>query len=262
MYLEDTFLPRKALEIIIKDKITMFIGVPFMFDIMNKLNLEKIKLNSLRLCISSGAALSKEIFYKFKAKYGVNIIQQYGLTETGCVSINYPFNSKKIESVGKPLDHVKVKIVNENTEGIGEVVIKSSATGKYVDKKYNKERFKKGWLYTQDIGRMDEDGYLYILGRKSNIINVAGLKVSAEEVENIISKHPAVKEVVVIGVKKNFGEAVKAVVILKTRISKLDLIKYCKSRLEEYKIPRVVEFSDSLPKSPTGKILRRFLIDE
>lgn len=233
-FLEQEFLPHKILELIQQNRITIFPANPFIYEILAKIYQDKkFNLDSLRLCISGGAPLREETFSKFRRLYNKAISQLYGLTEVGAVAINYPFNSNKIDSVGKPLVRGKVKVHR------GEILL--------------------GDLKSGDLGKIDKDGYLYIQGRKNDIINVAGSKIYSQEVEKVILSHPSVREAVVLGVDYEYGQLVKAFVVQEGKIKAEELINYCKRSLSQYKIPRIIEFRKELPKTVTGKIARNRL---
>jgi len=157
----------------------------------------------------------------------------YGSTETGAVSINYPFNERKIGSVGRPLAKNKIKIVQD------EILW--------------------GTVRTGDLGKIDERGYLYILGRKDDVINVAGSKVYPQEVEKVILAHSKVKEAVVVGVDYAYGQLIKAVVVPEGKVTSEEIIRYCREKLTIYKVPRIIELRKELPRTVTGKIVRNRL---
>ncbi|GBC75534.1 Long-chain-fatty-acid--CoA ligase [archaeon HR06] len=176
---------------------------------------------------------------------------------------------KLLKSAGKINIGVDVKIVNDKGEEVrvgevGEIVAKNESLmlGYWNDPELTKEVVKDGWIYTGDLGYIDEEGYLYIVDRKKDVIKSGGLAVYSKEVEDVILKHPAVKEVAVIGVPDEiWGEAVKAIVVLKdnVKVSEEEIIEFCKEYLSSYKKPKSVEFVEALPKNPAGKILKREL---
>jgi long-chain acyl-CoA synthetase len=145
---------------------------------------------------------------------------------------------------------------------VGEIAVKSPSmtTGYYGLVEETKRVFRNGYYFTGDLGKIDEEGYIYIVGRKKLIINVAGNKVDPIEVENLLLNHPKIKEAVVLGVKDNQGnESVKAVIVPRGNMVAKEVYDYCKGHISDFKIPRIVEFRDQIPKSPTGKILREHL---
>jgi long-chain acyl-CoA synthetase len=224
----------------------------------------------LRLCFSAGNFLSKDIFEKFLQRFGIPIRQLYGCTEAGSVSINLDAEPEKTrDSVGIPMQNVEIKIIGEAGNelpigAIGEVVIKSEAlTSGYSNmRELNQQAFSK-CFFTDDLGKKDEFGRLYITGRKKILIDTGGRKIDPIEIEDILVNHPKVKEAVVVGVKGDFaGEVVKAVIVQKEReiCENNEILSYCKQRMAEFKIPKIIEFRDEIPKSPLGKILRKELV--
>lgn len=269
----DEFIPRDVLLNIQSERITIFPGVPFMFKILCETYVKvPADLSSLRLCFSAGAPLPLEVSKDFYKRFGIYVVQLYGTTETGSVSVNL-FNKYdssiegKLESVGYPMHGVQVNIFDESGRvlpagEVGEIGIKSKATTEgYPGLEYEtKESFHGGYFFPGDIGKIDDDGRIYITGRKKLLINISGNKVDPTEVENVIMSYGRIKEVVVLGVKdKIFGEIVKAVIVADGNISKEEIINFCKNRLTEYKIPKIIEFRDEIPVSPLGKILRKYL---
>lgn len=268
--LED-FNRQKVLKTIQDEQITVFPGVPFIFSILADMLLrETISLSSLRLCFSAGAALPYETFQKFFEKYGIPIRQLYGSTETGSISINLDKNiSNTLESVGLPMKHVEVEIFGEQGKilppyEIGEIGIKSPAMIKGYPglENINRELFRNKYFFTSDLGKKDNDGNIYITGRKTLFINTGGNKVDPSEIETILGKYPKVKEVVVIGGKSYYGEdVIKAIVVPVTQCDEREIIEFCKGKIADFKIPRIIEFRKEIPKSPLGKVLRKYLYE-
>ncbi|MER3447722.1 MAG: acyl-CoA synthetase [Candidatus Dadabacteria bacterium] len=267
MYVLGEFNRNKIIDIIESESITVFPAVPFMLNVIAETFLPKPRdFSSLRLVISAGAPLSKETFYKFYEKFGIYPRQFYGSTETGVISINLG-DEKRFDSVGIPVKNVEVRIFRDDgTEAdineVGEIAVKSPSmtTGYYGLQEETERAFRGGYYFTGDLGRIDEEGYIYIVGRKKLIINVAGNKVDPTEVENILLNHPKIKDAVVIGVKDKYGnESVKAVIVAKEDIDIKEVHNYCKGHISDFKIPRIVEFRDEIPRSPTGKVLREHL---
>ncbi len=264
IYLLEKFNRNKVVELIESESITILPCVPSMLDILADTFLpEPRDLSSLRLLISAGAPLSKESFFKFYKKFGVYPRQLYGSTETGAISINL---SEDIEnaynSVGVPLKNVEVKIFRENGSGVDTVKSPSMTTGYYRLGEETKKSFRGGYYFTGDLGRMDGEGRIYITGRKKLFINVGGNKVDPVEVENFLAAYPKVKEAVVIGVQESqSGEVVKAFIVPKERldIDVKEIYDYCRGKIADFKIPRLIEFRREIPKSPLGKVLRNRL---
>ena len=262
----------RILELIKAEKITVFPGVPYIFNSLAETPVSvQADLSTLKLCFSAGNFLEKDVFDKFLKRFGVPVRQLYGCTEAGAMCINLDGNPEQTwDSVGTPLKNVEIKIIDEQGNELlvgqsGEVVIKSQAitNGYYNMPDLNQQAFKDGAFFTGDLGKLDEAGRLNITGRKKILIDTGGRKVDPIEIEDILSTHPQVKEAVVVGVKGiHAGEFVKAVIILKEpeQCDEQEIFSYCKERLAEFKVPKIVEFRDEIPKSPLGKILRKALV--
>jgi len=274
-----SFHVKEVLETISKHKITTFPGVATMYiAIMNYPELQKYSVGSIRRCVSGAMALPLEVKKKFDSVTGGNLVEGYGLTEASPVTHCNPIGKGAIVksgSIGIPIIGTDAKIVDSETGLIdlpmgetGELAVK----GPQVMKGYWKNPgetanvMRDGWLLTGDIARMDEDGYFYIVDRKKDMILVSGFNVWPREVEEVLYSHPAVKEAAAVGVRDDFrGEAVKAFVVLKDNSNNpgADALRdYCKTQLAPYKVPKIIEFRDELPKSLIGKILRRKLREE
>lgn len=267
MYVLGEFNRNKVIDLIDKESITVFPAVPFMLSVIAQTFLPKPRdFSSLRLIISAGAPLSKETFHKCREKLGIYPRQFYGSTETGVISINLG-DEKRFDSVGLPVKNVEAKVFREDgTEAdvneVGEIAVKSPSitTGYYGLPEETEKAFRGGYYFTGDLGKIDEEGYIYIVGRKKLLINVAGNKVDPIEVENLLLKHPKIKEAVVLGVKDNHGnESVKAVIAPRENMEAKEVYDHCKGHISDFKIPRIVEFRNEIPKSPTGKVLREYL---
>jgi len=267
------FEPKAAFELMQKHRVTLFAGVPTMyFALLNYPEADHYDLSSLKYCVSGGSAMPVEIMRAFDEKYGVNVLEGYGLSETSPVaSFNRLDLPKKVGSIGLPILRVELKLVNDTGATItephvpGEICIKGPNVmkGYYKRPEATAEALNKdGWFATGDIAYRDEDGFYFIVDRKKDMIIRGGFNVYPREVEEVLYAHPAVLEAAVIGVKhESHGEEVKAVIALKPGHSATpaDIIAYCKEKLAAYKYPRVVEFRGSLPKTATGKILKREL---
>lgn len=267
------FRRSQVLELIEKEKITILPAVPYIFNTLAETPDDtQVDISKLRLCFSAGNFLSKEIFDKFLQRFGIPVRQLYGCTEAGSVAINLDADIKNTyHSVGCPLKNIDIKIIDDAgkelpTGSIGELVIKSEAlTQGYSNKpELNQQVFKDGSFLTGDLGKKDEDGRIYITGRKQIFIDTGGHKVDPLEIENILLTHNQVKEAVVVGIKGLYaGEIIKAVIVLQNReiCDEKDILSYCKGRLADFKLPKIIEFRDEIPKSPLGKVLRKNLID-
>lgn len=265
---EGSFNPRETLRCIERNKVTIYPAVPFMFKLIAETRFKNQPvLDSLRLLFSAGAALTEDVFLRFQEIFGKNIWQLYGSTETGAVSINYKGIEGTEASVGLPLQGISIDIVDDSGQSVaanepGQIAIKSPAMTTCYDSlpELTTECFVNGSFLSGDLGFKDDNGRIYIKGRKKLLINVAGNKVDPLDVESIIIKHPAVKEVVVVGKDHaQYGEIVKAAIVCTEECSSEEIISFCQQRLTDYKVPKIIEFRDSIPKSPLGKIQRKYL---
>jgi acyl-CoA synthetase (AMP-forming)/AMP-acid ligase II len=264
--LMERFIPLRFLEGVQKYKATIFYLVPSMYyAILQLKEFETFDLSGIRCVVVFGAPNNPEVLKRFH-KYceHASFINGWGLTETCGPSVVSPLGSECLESVGKPMPWNEIKIVDdlgkEFPRGeVGEIVFKSWTVmkGYYKDEEETKQAIRDGWFYTGDLGKIDEEGYLYILGRKKEMIKVSGEIVYAPEVEAVIAKHPQVKEVAVVGIPDKLrGEAVKAVISLKedASVSQEDIRYFARQHLAHFKVPHTVEFRDNLPKTRSGKI--------
>lgn len=275
MVLLPKFDVEQTLKTIEKQKPTIFPGAPTMYiGLLNHPNIGKYDLSSINACISGSAPLPVEVQENFERITGGKLVEGYGLTETSPVThANYIWGKRVKGSIGVPwpdTDAVIMKL-GENEilppGEIGEIAIR----GPQVMKGYwNRPEetamvFTDGWFLTGDLGYMDEDGYFYVVDRKKDVIIAGGFNIYPREVEEVLYEHEAVQECVVVGVPDPYrGETVKAYIVLKEgkKVSEQELDQYCRQHLAAYKIPRIYEFRDSLPKTAVGKILRRTLIEE
>jgi long-chain acyl-CoA synthetase len=263
LYVLSSFNRNRVIDMIEGEAITVFPAVPFMLDVLAKTYLPKPRdFSSLKLVISAGSPLSKEVFYRFHERFGIYPRQLYGSTETGVISINLsPDVEDSFDSVGSPVKNVEVKIVKEDGSQAeageeGEIVVKSSSMTKGYKNlpKDTISAFKNGYYHTGDLGTIDKDGYIRILGRKKLFINIGGNKVNPREVEHQISGHSKVEEVVVFGVTDSDGnEVVKAVIVPKADLTAKEIYDFCKGKIADFKIPRKIEFRGRIPKGATGK---------
>ena len=266
------FDPAAALTAIQKHKVTFFAGVPTMyFSLLNHVDMSKYDVSSLCYCVSGGAPMPAEVMKAFDARYKVNILEGYGLSETSPVaSFNTIDRPKKIGSIGRPIWGVDFKLAGDDGKVVtdndkpGEICIRGHNVMKGYLKKpeATAEALKDGWFHTGDVATRDEDGFYFIVDRKKDMILRGGFNVYPREIEEVLYGHPAVAEAAVIGVPhESHGEEVKAILALKSgqSASASDIVAYCKERLASFKYPRIIEFMDALPKGPTGKILKREL---
>ena len=273
MVLLPRFDPESAFGLIHKHRISIFAGVPTMyFAMLHFAKAADFDTSSLRAAVSGGAAMPVEVMSAFDAKYQVNILEGYGLSETSPIaSFNVLDKPKKAGSIGLPIWGVDFKLVDDQGKTIvdpmvpGEIAIRGHNVmkGYYKKPEATAEAIKDGWFHSGDIAHRDEEGYYFIVDRKKDMIIRGGFNVYPREIEEILYGHPAVAEAAVIGIKhESHGEEVKAVIAKKAGFEAVtgeEIIAYCKEKLAAYKYPRVVEFMDSLPKGPTGKILKREL---
>ncbi len=264
------FDPEKALEIIERDKVTVFQGVPTMYNAMlHAERADSTDTSTLRICMSGGAAIPVELIRGFEGKFGCAILEGYGLSETSPVaSFNHPDKERKPGSIGTPIEGVEMQVWddqgNEVPQGeVGEIVIRGHNVMKgYWDRPEATEEAitEDGWFRSGDMAKVDEDGYFFIVDRKKDLIIRGGYNVYPREVEEVLYEHPAIQEAAVVAVPdESLGEEVGAAVVLKQGESlEADEVKqYVKSQVAAYKYPRKVWFVDELPKGPTGKILKR-----
>jgi long-chain acyl-CoA synthetase len=250
----------------------VFEGVPTMYSAMlNAPDAAQFDASSLKVCISGGAAMPVEVMRGFEQKFGCTVLEGYGLSETSpMASFNHPDRERKPGSIGTPVAGVEMKVVNDDGDELsqgepGEIVIR----GHNVMKGYWKrpdatsEAIRDGWFHSGDIGRVDEDGYFFIVDRKKELIIRGGYNVYPREIEEVLYEHPDVREAAVIGIAHaELGEEVGAAVVLKpgATATEAEIRDHVKANVAAYKYPRHVWFVDELPKGATGKILKRELV--
>jgi len=268
------FMPAEVMETIHKTKSTIFLGVPAMYRLLADLPGTSMPGPCpLRFCVSGGDALPVEVMKRFEDKYRVLIYEGDGPTECSPVTAVNPIGGKrKLCSIGKPLPGVEMKIVDDSGRELkngetGEIVVR----GKNVMKGYfnmpaeTRESFFEKWFRTGDLGCRDEEDYFYIVDRKKDMIIVNGMNVYPRMVENVICRHPAVSEAAVIPEPHPLhGEVPRAVIVLNpgAKATRGDIRAFCSEHLGHHEIPRIVEFVQELPKTPTGKVLKRLLRSE
>ena len=275
IFLVPRFKAKAVAKAIHKYKPSFFIGVPTMFvQLSNLPDIHRYDFRSLRGTFVGAAPLTKAIKDDFEKKTGGRMIEGYGLTEAVTAIMANPYQGlHKIGSVGLPFPDVDVKIVSLDdghdlaTGELGEIVLRSPTVmlGYYKNAEETQKTIVDGWLYTGDIGYVDEDGYFYITDRKKDLIIVGGFNVFPREIDELIYQHPKVKEGITIGLPDpHKGERIKVYIVLKEgeTATPEEFITYFKERLTPYKVPTEVEFRTELPKSMIGKILRRALREE
>lgn len=252
---------------------TIMIGVPTMYTAVNNFpKKNNYDISSLRVALTGGAPLPLSVKKEFEAYSGCTLLEGLGLTESTCAVCCNPYEGLNKEgSIGLPMSNTLMGIKDLETGDnwvepgeSGEVVIKSPTVmvAYYNNPEATRDTIRDGWLHTGDIGRMDEDGYFYILDRKKEMIIASGFNVYPSEVENILQAHSQVLETAVIGVPDDYrGETVKAFIVPKpdTSPTQEQITEYCRENMQRYMVPKIIEFCDSLPKSPVGKILKKEL---
>ena len=264
-----------AVKRIKKHRPTIFCGVPSMYNAINHFpRLEPEDVNSIRLCVSGGAALPAEVQGKFEELTGGKLVEGYGLSETSPVAIVNPvFGHRKSGTIGVPVSDTMARVVDHQTRTVlprgevGELVIKGPQVmeGYWGMAEETREVLVDGWLYTGDLASQDVEGFITIVDRKKDIIISAGMNVYPREIEEVLLTHPDVVEVAVVGVPSRVREeVVKAFIVSEQgrEVTKVDIIDFCVEKLSKYKIPRQIEFRSELPKSGVGKILKRVLLEE
>lgn len=271
------FDPDAALAIMARDGVTVFAGVPTMYwALLNHPGAEKHDLtkiaDTLQMAVSGGSALPIEVLKGFSQRFGVDILEGYGLSETSPVAtFNRPDRETKPGSVGLPIWGVDVRVVDPDDNDLpvgemGEIVIRGHniMKGYYKRPDATADCMGNGWFHSGDVGQFDEDGYLYITDRVKDMIIRGGLNVYPREIEEVLLTHPAISLAAVIGVPHDsHGEEIKAFVILKdgAQAGEEEIVAWCKENMAAYKYPRLVEIRSQLPMTATGKILKRELKD-
>jgi long-chain acyl-CoA synthetase len=273
-------LPRPEIgpivEAIEKHRVTLFPGVPTLYVAFNNFpGIEKRDLKSVRACISGSAPLPLEVAERFEKLTGAKLVEGYGLTEASPVTHCNPlYGERRLGSVGLPLPGVDAKVVDEEGKEVplgevGELIVKGPniMKGYWNRPEETQKALKDGWLFTGDLARMDQDGYFYIVDRKKDMIIAGGYNIYPREVEEVLYGHEAVQEAAVVGVPDPYrGETVAAFIVLKEeyrgKVTEKDIEAFCRANLAAYKVPRIIQFRDSLPKSSVGKILKRELTKE
>lgn len=266
------FDPKKVLEVIGRDKVTIFQGVPTMYQAMLAAAAQggDYDLSSLRTCVSGGSAMPVEVLKKFQERFAATILEGYGLSETSPVaSFNHPNAERKPGSIGFPIEGVEMMISdaegNELPQGeVGEIAIRGHLLmkGYWNRPDATAQAIRDGWFFSGDLARQDEDGYYYIVDRAKDMIIRGGYNVYPREVEEALYENPQIAEVAVVGVPHElYGEEVTAFVVRTpgSNLNEDDVKAFAKERVAAYKYPRTVTFIDALPKGATGKILKREL---
>ncbi|MEK4759209.1 AMP-binding protein [Viridibacillus sp. FSL E2-0187] len=276
MVLLPKFDVETTLKTIQKQKTTLFPGAPTLYiGLLNHPDIAKYNLSSIKACMSGSAPLPIEVQEKFEKITGGKLVEGYGLTETSPVThCNFIWHNERVKgSVGVPWPNTDAAILQvDSTEPlpigeIGEIAVKGPQVMKgYWNRPEDTEMaMRDGWFLTGDLGYMDDKGYFYVVDRKKDIIIAGGFNIYPREIEEVLYEHEAVQECVALGVPDPYrGETVKAFIVLKEgmKVTEEEFNKYCRENLAAFKVPRIYEFRDELPKTAVGKILRRTLQDE
>ncbi len=269
--------PKYIFRQMLKEKVTVLVGIPAFFSLMVEAKLPIFLppwlmrfFMPIRVAISGASALPVDVWRRFKEKFGVPLLEGYGLTEASPVVSLNPLNAPRVGSVGLPIKDVEVKIVDEQGRDcpagrVGQILVKGPnvMVGYYKKLSETKKVIVNGWLYTGDLGYKDQDGYLYIVGRKKEVIIVRGLNVYPREIEDIINSLEQVKECAVVGVKhRTKGEVPIAFVVPKDGcfLEPKEVLEYLKTKLANYKVPARVIILDDLPKNALRKVQKDRLI--
>lgn len=271
--------PKPWLDCMARHGVTIFAAVPQIYSLLSKqaVGLKKWVLRfwffrKVRIAVSGAAPLSPSTLKEFRDGFGVSITEGYGLTETSPIASFNPIGRPKVSSVGKPVQHVQIRIIGDGGKSIpqggeGEIEIKGPniMKGYYKNEEATREAVDAdGWFKSGDIGLLDEDGYLFIKDRKKDMIIVKGLKVFSAQVEKTLMNHPDIADAAVIGIPDSTGdERIKAFFVLVegSKIDSSELHKFCRKNLDPYKRPREIEIVDELPKNALQKTLKRVLRD-
>lgn len=275
MILLPKFEAGQVLETIAQKKPTLFPGAPTMYiAILHHPKVESYDISSIKACISGSAALPFEVQQRFEQLTGGRLVEGYGLTEASPVTHANPvWGRRKNGTIGLPWPDTECQIIHLETGDplpageIGELIVKGPQVmkGYWNRPKETNDTLQDGWLHTGDIAKMDEEGYFQIIDRKKEMIIAGGFNIYPREVEEVLYEHPSVQEAAVAGVPDEYrGETVKAWLVLKKgcEVTKEELDSYCRTKLAAFKVPRIYEFRDELPKTLVGKVLKRSLIGE
>jgi long-chain acyl-CoA synthetase len=267
--LAERFDPGETLDLIDRYRVTVVPGAPPMYSAWLQLpEAGESAFRSVRVALSGAAPLPPEVSVAFRERFGVTIWDSYGLTEAGPGVTTNAGDDPRPGSIGRPLPGVEIRLVDEagsdvEDEDPGEIVVRGPNlfAGYWGQERESKEAFLEGgWLRTGDVAVRDDEGYLYLVDRKKDLIIVSGFNVYPAEVEEVLVRHPAVAEAAVVGMPdERTGEAVRALVVLREGASATDeeIIDFARTHLARFKIPKVMEIVPALPKHATGKVLRR-----
>jgi long-chain acyl-CoA synthetase len=274
MVLVDTIYPKSILEAIANHGVTSVMGLAPMYEnLLEVLKHKPYDLSSLRILESGGMSTRPDLIEKCRRNLGIPILSVWGATETTGIAIASHFGEETpIGSIGRCCPHYEVKIVDEEGREIptgetGECILRGPGVvqGYYKDSANTMACFKDGWYYSGDLVRKDKHDRFYFVDRKSGMMKVGGLKVHSTEIESVLMEHPKIKEAAVISLKEKLrGEIPKAIIVLRSGevLTEKEVFIFCRSRMPNYKTPRIVEFRTSLPKNGSGKINKKELQNE
>jgi long-chain acyl-CoA synthetase len=272
LVLHRRFVPDRVIDSIYRDRVSMFFAVPTIYISLLNMQLPNDGFASVRYEFSAAATMPREISARWTERFGRPVYEGYGLTECSPFACyNHDFRHK-FGSVGTPIENFEIKIMDQDDSEMpvgkwGEICIRGPGvmTGYWKKPSETRQALRNGWLHSGDIGMLDDEGYVFIVDRVKDMINVSGFKVWPAEVEEFLYKHPAIKEVAVFGTPHpDKGETVAAAIVLKEGAiaTSEEIIDYCRNHLAVYKAPARVDFLPELPKSATGKILKRTLREQ
>ncbi|RAG84011.1 long-chain fatty acid--CoA ligase [Streptacidiphilus pinicola] len=262
------FDPQTVLDAIARDRATIFDGVPTMYAALLQHQPTDADVSTLRMCVSGGASLPVEILHGFERRFGCMVLEGFGMSETSpVVTFNHPDRPRKAGSIGTPIRDVEVRLLDDHGQEVavgevGELVVRGPnlMKGYWNRPEETRATIPDGWLRTGDLARQDEDGYLYIVDRKKDLIIRGGYNVYPREIEEVLHEHPAVALAAVVGLPdERLGEDVGAAVVLRhgALATPAELQQFTKERVAAYKYPRSIWIVDALPTGPSGKILKR-----
>jgi long-chain acyl-CoA synthetase len=267
--LQRRYDPLETPALIERERVTMFFAVPTIYIGILNAGLDPRRLESVRYYFSAAATMPVEVARRWQSIFGRPIVEGYGLTETSpFASYNHIWEHRP-GSVGTPIENVEIKILDPEDHEVepgtwGEICIKGPniMLGYWNRPTETDDAIRHGWFHSGDIGYIDADGYIYIVDRVKDMINSAGFKIWPREVEEVLFRHPAIRECAVVGLSDPLkGEIPAAFLVLAegANLSAEEFDAYCRQHIASYKVPRHVEFVDALPKNATGKILKRLL---
>jgi len=268
-----TLDPKRFLELIQEEKVNGFGSVPQLLDFLKLVpDFEKYDWSSIKVILVYAAPVPVALIEEY-AQAGIKVRQLYGLTECNTATVLDGENAiAKVGSCGKPFFHTEVRVVDDNDQDVGpevkgEVLLRAPnmMKGYWNRPEETEAALKDGWLHTGDVGRLDEEGFLYIMDRKKDMIISGGENIYPAEIEDSLRHNPKILDVGVIGYPhEKWGEAVMAVVAVKEgeALTEAELLEWCQGRIGKFKIPKKVVFTEAIPRTPTGKILKRVLRDE